>query len=93
MLVVAMISRFGVGLFTWAAIGVAFGYSVALFDRHRGPRLLIPTLLGLVGGLGAGAVAGLALSGHGLWQSNVAAIVGAGVLALGYAMMSRHRAA
>jgi uncharacterized membrane protein YeaQ/YmgE (transglycosylase-associated protein family) len=94
MVTLAMIDRFAMGLFfVWPLIGLAAGYCVAMFDRRGGARLLVPTLLGLAGGLVGGAIAGALLRGHGLWESNLAAALGAGVLALGYYGLARRRAA
>jgi hypothetical protein len=94
MVTLAVIDQFTTGLLlVWPLIGVAAGYGVALFDPHDGPRLLVPTLLGLAGGFVGGAVAGSALSGDALWASNIAAAVGAGVLAFGSEWATRPRTA
>jgi hypothetical protein len=94
MVTFAMIDRFTMGLFfVWPLVGLAAGYCVAMFDRRGGARLLIPILLGLAGGLLGGGIAGGLMHGHGLWESNLAAGLGAGVLALGYERISRARTA
>jgi hypothetical protein len=94
MVTLAMIDRFAMGLFfVWPLIGLAAGYGVALFDPREDARLLLPTLLGLAGGVVGGGIAGGLMHGHGLWESNIAAALGAGVVALGYERYSRVRAA
>ncbi len=76
MLTLAMIEQFDTGiLLVWPLIGVAAGYGVALFDPHEGPRLLVPTLLGLVGGAVGGGIVGSFLNGYSLWESNIGAAV------------------
>jgi uncharacterized membrane protein YeaQ/YmgE (transglycosylase-associated protein family) len=92
MVTLAMIDRFATGLLlVWPVIGLAAGYGVALFDPDDSPRLLVPTLLGLAGGLVGGTIAGVLLRGHGLWAANVAAALGAGLLALGFERITRAR--
>ncbi|HEY2154514.1 MAG TPA: hypothetical protein VGH33_02720 [Isosphaeraceae bacterium] len=94
MVTLAVIDQFATGLLlVWPLIGLAAGYGVALFDPRDDARLLVPTLLGLAGGLVGGTIAGAVLRGHGLWMANVAAALVAAVLALGYARITGRRTA
>jgi hypothetical protein len=94
MVTLAVIDQFATGLLlAWPLIGLAAGYGVALFDPRDDARLLVPTLLGLAGGLVGGAIAGAVLRGHGLWVANVAAALGAGLLAVGSEWATRPRTA
>jgi hypothetical protein len=47
---------------------------------------------GLVGGLAAGAAMGFALDGYELWQTNLAAVAGATILAVGAQRLTKSRA-
>ncbi len=94
MLTLAMIQQFDTGiLLVWPLIGVAAGYCVAMFDPHEGPRLLVPTLLGLVGGVIGGGLVGSLLNGYSLWESNIAAAVVGSLLAVGSERITRRRPA
>jgi uncharacterized membrane protein YeaQ/YmgE (transglycosylase-associated protein family) len=87
----AVITRFDIGFLTWTVIGATLGYCVSMFEKDDSPRMLVITLLGLVGGAAGGAITGLILTGHELWETNVAAVAGAALFSVGYRMLVKPR--
>ncbi len=86
----AMIERLPTGLLLWVSIGGAIGYVFGLFTvKDRGLANLLPMAAGVLGALIGGLGLGLTLNGYKLWECNLAAVIGACLLALAYQWYAR----